>query len=284
LQPRNEIDTMGARGSSVRSFVFPARPEIPMKPTLIVLLLIAVPAVAMVALVYPRIPAAERGRRLAEQTGCFACHGPGGTRGTANPGRTDGSVPTFEGDLMMFAHDADEVREWIRDGVTAKRAESETWRAQRESGALRMPAFGKRLGRRQIDDLVAYVMAVSGGISPEEGSAAALGLERVEALGCTGCHGAGGRLARPNPRSLKGYVPSWDGPDFAELVKSRGEFDEWVNDGISRRFDALPPARFFLKRAVLKMPAYRDHLEPGDLDAMWAYTEWLRGAAAPVGH
>jgi hypothetical protein len=46
----------------------------------------------------------------------------------------------------------------------------------------------------------------------------------------------------------------------------------------------LPPARFFLKRAVLKMPAYRDHLEPGDLDAMWAYTEWLRGAAAPVGH
>jgi hypothetical protein len=42
----------------------------------------------------------------------------------------------------------------------------------------------------------------------------------------------------------------------------------------------LPPARFFLKRAVLKMPAYRDHLEPGDLDAMWAYTEWLRGAAA----
>jgi hypothetical protein len=43
-----------------------------------------------------------------------------------------------------------------------------------------MPAFGKRLGRRQIDDLVAYVMAVSGGISPEEGSAAALGLERAK--------------------------------------------------------------------------------------------------------
>ena len=30
----------------------------------------------------PRLPAAERGRRLAERQGCFGCHGPAGTRGT----------------------------------------------------------------------------------------------------------------------------------------------------------------------------------------------------------
>ena len=36
-----------------------------------------------------QLPAAERGRRLAETTGCFGCHGAEGTHGTANPGRLD---------------------------------------------------------------------------------------------------------------------------------------------------------------------------------------------------
>jgi cytochrome c553 len=34
----------------------------------------------------PRVPAAERGRRLAERTGCFACHGPGGSAAQRTPG------------------------------------------------------------------------------------------------------------------------------------------------------------------------------------------------------
>src|SRR6058998_2841841 len=80
----------------------------------------------------PNLPAAERGRRLALRTGCFACHGAEGTRGTANPGRSDKSVPTFEGDVMMFAKTPEEIREWIRDGVTKAKAASLTWRQQRE--------------------------------------------------------------------------------------------------------------------------------------------------------
>lgn len=251
-----------------------------MKRVLLIALPIAAIAAWLFAALYPRIPAAERGRRLAEETGCFACHGPGGTRGAANPGRLDGSVPNFEGDLMMYADTEEEVREWIRDGVTQARAASRTLRAEREKGALAMPAFGDRLGRRQIEDLVAYVMAVSGTDAPPEGSAAARGLERVSALGCTGCHGAGGRLARPNPGSLKGYLPSWDGADYAELVRDRAEFDAWIEDGVPPRLAANPLARFFLERAALKMPAYREHLEPGDLDDVWAYVTWLRGEGA----
>ena len=30
--------------------------------------------------------------------------------------------------------------------------------------------------------------------------------------------------------------------------------------------------------AVLRMPAYRGKLEPGDLDALWAYVKWLRAS------
>ena len=223
----------------------------------------------------PRLTPAERGRRLAEQTGCFACHGPEGRGGVPNPGRADRTVPDFGGDVMMFARDRDAVREWIEKGVTDAKAKSLTWQEQRKQGALRMPAFGHRLRAAQVADLVAFVEAAAGRPEPED-SLASLGLQRARALGCAGCHGAGGRLERPNPGSLRGYVPSWDGPDFPELARDRAEFGEWVERGISRRFERDAAARFFIRRAVLKMPAYGRHLEPGDADAIWAYVGWLR--------
>jgi mono/diheme cytochrome c family protein len=225
----------------------------------------------------PRLPAAERGRRLAQRDGCFACPVREGHGGAGNPGRTDREVPNFGGDLMMYAKSHAEVVEWIRDGVTRAKAGSASWKADRERGALRMPAFRARLNARQIEDLASYVEAVAGVPEPED-SLAKLGLERAERLGCTGCHGDGGRLSRPNPGSLKGYVPSWDGADWPELVRDRAEFEEWVKRGRSRRFERQPLAAWFLGRAVLRMPAYERHLEAGDLDALWAYVEWLRAA------
>jgi len=222
----------------------------------------------------PKLTAVERGRRLAEANGCFACHGPEGSKGVANPGRLDRTVPSY-GTLMMYAKDAKETREWIRDGVPASRAKSETWKKQRDAGALRMPAFGRRLSARQIDDLVAFVMVASGESAPED-SFALQGLTRASELGCVGCHGEGGRYARPNPGSFKGYVPPWDGEDFPELVRDRAEFDEWVKRGVSRRFETNPAARHFLDGAVLHMPAFERHLKPGDLDALWAYVRWAR--------
>lgn len=227
------------------------------------------------AVTLPHLPAAERGRRLAERHGCFGCHGPGGLHGAANPGRADRTVPGFEGDLMMYAKTPDEVLEWIRDGVNVKRAESKSWRAARAAGALRMPAYGKRLRRQELADLTAFVLAVSGSPEPTD-SLARAGRSRVDSLGCTGCHGAGGRLALRNPGSLKGYIPSWDGRDFPELVADRAEFGEWVEHGVSRRLKANAAARFFLRRADVRMPAYERFVAPGDVDAMWAYVGWLR--------
>jgi mono/diheme cytochrome c family protein len=227
----------------------------------------------------PNLPAAERGRRLAETNGCFACHGAAGTKGAANPGRTDKTVPTFAGDLMMYADDARDVRAWILDGVTPKKKASKTWQDQRAAGTLRMPAFRGKLNASQVSDLVAYVMLVSDSPEPDD-SLAVAGRDRVKSLGCTGCHGFGGRLALPNPGSLKGYVPSWDGADFPELVTGEPEFREWVQHGVSNRFKSNPAAMFFLKRARLHMPSYERHLGEGDLAALWAYVRWLRTPAA----
>jgi mono/diheme cytochrome c family protein len=223
----------------------------------------------------PRLPAAERGRRLASRVGCFSCHGPDGTHGTVNLGRPGDLIPNFQGDVMMFASGEEEIREWIRNGVTSSRAESETWRNQRDGGLLVMPAFGDRLSERQIDDLVAFVRVMSRAGVPED-SLAQAGWDRGNDLGCFGCHGPGGRLAARNRGSFKGYIPSWDGPDFAELVHGRGEFEEWVAHGRSRRLDHNRVARWFLERGTVAMPAYDRFLAPGDLDALWAYVEWLR--------
>src|SRR5262249_9638328 len=135
------------------------------------------------------------------------------------------------------------------------------------------------LSVHQIDDLVAYVRVAAGDPEPSSDLARA-GLQRVDALGCSGCHGPGGRLARANPGSLKGYVPSWDGADFPELVRDSVEFRQWVEHGVSRRFAANPLAEFFLRRAVLKMPAYEKHLDSTDVSTLWAYVTWLRSEGA----
>lgn len=232
--------------------------------------------IAASSLIRPNLTAVERGRRLAEATGCFACHGPEGTRGAGNPGRSDKTVPAY-GSTMMFAKDEKEVREWIADGVTQGRAKSETWRKDRDKGALKMPAFKDRLTKEQIDDLAAFVMAAAGEPSPQD-SLPQAGLSRADDLGCTGCHGNGGRFARRNPGSLKGYVPPWDGKDWPDLVRSEAEFGEWVDHGVSKRFEQNRIARFFLDRAALRMPAYQGRLEPGDKEALWAYITWLRAS------
>ena len=246
---------------------------------LVALFVVLASTLAWTAMTRPELPSAERGRRLADAHGCAGCHGAGGTSGASNPGRSDRTVPGYTGDLMMYASDAHAVREWILDGAPAKKRASEQWRRQRDAGALVMPAYRGRLRAREVDDLVAYVMAVNGSPAPTD-SLARAGLERADALGCTGCHGAGGRFARPNPGSFKGVVPSWDGRDFAELVHSEAEFGEWVDKGVSSRFAGNPIARAFLTRATLRMPAYERHLEPGDRAALWAYVQWLRSPAA----
>src|SRR5437764_1179752 len=116
----------------------------------------------------PNLPPAERGRRLAERTGCFGCHGPGGMHGAKNPGRIDKTVPNFADDVMMYAKTPEEIHEWIHNGVTRKKAASITWRADRDRGVLKMPAFKGRNRERAMDDLVAYVMAASGMPEPDD--------------------------------------------------------------------------------------------------------------------
>ena len=88
-------------------------------------------------------------------------------------------------------------------------------------GTSRLRRYGCRRGggaslRPQVDDLIA-----TRALWPPptfQKSPLRTGYASAERLGCFRCHGPGGRGASRNPGGLKGYIPPWDGRDFAELV------------------------------------------------------------------
>ena len=218
----------------------------------------------------------HRGWAVAESHGCFTCHGVGGQRGMTNPGHGLEDVPPWSGGLVtMYAENEAEIREWIQDGMTKRvRADPEQMRL-RQGAAIAMPSFRQVLSGGDLAAVVAYVKAVSDLEKPEDAKAEA-GRQVALQYGCFNCHGPQGRGALDNPGSLKGYVPAWDGPDYAELVRSDDEARQWILDGRARRLDDNPLARFFLDRQKVPMPAYRQHLTNADVEALLAYIGWLR--------
>jgi mono/diheme cytochrome c family protein len=212
----------------------------------------------------------SRGRAVAETMGCFGCHGPGGVAGSKNPGaKGGGEVPGWSGGVWrMYNRSEADVRAWILDGHPADRAPD-------PKALLHMPAFRRRLSRAETDDLVAYVLAVSqfGEIDDPKASD---GRDVAFRFGCFGCHGPEGRGLVADPGSLKGYVPTWDGADYPDLVRSDAEFRQWVKNGTTDRFRANPAARRILATEALQMPAFGDRMKAEELDALLAYVQWVR--------
>lgn len=217
----------------------------------------------------------RRGAELAARSGCFSCHGPEGARGLPDPGTGQG-VPQWDGGVpMMFVNGEAEVREYILNGVSTRRAQSASAAAERRQAAIRMPAYRDVLRREDVDDLVAYYMAVSQ-LSPVPDPGAARGRELVHRFRCESCHGVAGSGGVVNPGSYKGYVPGWLGGDFPELVRSPQELRQWVLEGGLERLTKARLARFFISRQRLQMPAYRTAMTPEDVDDVGAYIRFLR--------
>jgi mono/diheme cytochrome c family protein len=196
--------------------------------------------------------------------------------GLPDPGQGIGAVPTFSpDDVRAYSRNLAEIREWILEGRLRRLPD--------ESGSgmaaplLRMPAWKEILSPAEVDALVAYIGAVANFPTPEDPRVAS-GLETAARLGCFTCHGPGGRGATPNPRSLKGYIPPWDGPDFAELAQNELEVREWILDGRPPRLQNNAAARWFLDRQAVRMPGYRGHIDAADLDQILRYVGWLRTA------
>ena len=217
----------------------------------------------------------RRGAEIAARSGCFSCHGPHGTRGLPDPGSGQ-TVPTWDGGVpMMYVSGEREVREYILDGVSKRRAESASARAERQKAAIHMPAYRDALRREEVDDLVAYFFAASQMVSVDD-PRGARGRDLVRQYRCETCHGIGGSGGTPNPASLKGYIPGWLGEDYTELVRDDGELRQWILEGGIERLAQDHLAGFFLTRQRLQMPAYRTALTSEDADAIGAYIHRLR--------
>lgn len=221
------------------------------------------------------ITPAERGFHVALEAGCFSCHGPNGIGGVKNPGNRDGEVPGFiEGMPMMWADNEQELRDYIFDGAPPRKRDDPKHQEEVARWLLHMPAYRGFLSERDVDDLVAYIGAVSGLIAPEDDEAAA-GMELAYELGCFDCHGPMGAGGVQNPGSLKGYIPGWWGHDYRELVRDDEELRAWIVDGRIARLDDHPIAPFFTERQRIQMPAYRDLLDDSQLAALMAYVTWI---------
>jgi mono/diheme cytochrome c family protein len=240
--------------------------------------------IAAGVLVYPElrdlalnveVTPAARGYRTALRSGCFNCHGPDGSGGVKNPGSKDGEVPGFGGGTpMMWAKSEAELRAYILDGAPARKRNDPRYRQQRRAQLLAMPAYRGYLSGGQVDDLLAYLRAVSGLLTPSD-SVAAAGQDLAYRFGCFHCHGPMGAGTSQNPGSLKGYIPGWWGDDFHELVRSDDELRGWILDGDIPRLRNNPLAAYFINRQRVSMPAYRNVLNAEQLHALMHYVRWV---------
>lgn len=222
------------------------------------------------------VSAVQRGYQVAEQQGCFTCHGYGGTAGVPNPGSQSGAVPAWNGGTyMMFVSKGSEIREWILNGLPKRLEQDAEYMAARNNSLLMMPSYKGKISSTDLKDLIAYFKATAWADKPADENTAA-GREEASEYGCFNCHGPSGRGTRSNPGSLKGYIPGWDGADFRELVKNDDELQQWIMNGISDRFKKTPPAMVFLRRAPVKMPAYKEVLKAADYEKIKAYIHWLQ--------
>jgi len=217
----------------------------------------------------------RHGAEIALRAGCFSCHGPEGARGLPDPGSGQ-SVPQWDGGVpMMYVNGEQEVREYILDGVSRRRATSESAAAERRKAAVAMPAYREVLRKEEVDDLVAYVMAIAQ-LDSIPDPEAAKGRDLVRRFRCESCHGIAGSGGVLNHGSLKGYVPGWLGPDYPELVRGEEELRQWILEGGTERLTKARLARFFINRQLIKMPAYRTSMSPEEAGAVGAYIRYLR--------
>jgi mono/diheme cytochrome c family protein len=210
----------------------------------------------------------QRGWRVASSRGCLACHGPAGQ--TVDPDRGIGGAPAFDHEAVTaYSRNPGEIRDWILDGGPKRIRD-----LGQQPALLRMPAWRGRLSAREVDDLVAWIEAASDFEAAPDDIAA--GRDVAARTGCFACHGPQGRGDSPNPGSLKGYVPSWSGPGFGDLVRNDSELRDWILDGSPRRLREHPVAAFFIRRQLIQMPAFRDKLSEPELGRIVAYIHWLR--------
>ncbi|AOS43032.1 Cytochrome c [Lacunisphaera limnophila] len=233
----------------------------------------------------PESSPVTRGARLAEEAGCFACHGrseeeprfnlrlaaPGQWRGKNNPSLWEGEITEVK--VLV---------DWITNGVPADEVE------KHKQLFIRMPAYRDRLSAAEIEDIAAWILAEGLKLRVDPGArttpaapGAALtpdqlfvaGDRLARQTGCYQCHGELGQGGVANPASFKGYIPGFQGQDFLKLTADgdRSEILHWIDHGRGRAIEAGLLGRIakkYFDGQAIPMPGYRDQLTPAEKERL----------------
>jgi mono/diheme cytochrome c family protein len=231
----------------------------------------------------PESSPVSRGARLAEQAGCFACHGRGDEEPRFNlrPASPDGWRRKANPSLASLDIDkVDELVDWITHGVVAREAESH------KKLFIRMPAYQDRISPGEIEDIAAWILAerlkytapsnpTSSPVTKPMTSDQLLvaGDPLARAQGCYQCHGELGQGGVANPASFKGYIPGFQGKDFLKLTDqgARSEILHWIDHGRGQAIESGllgGIARKYFNEQAIPMPGYRDQLTPAEKDLL----------------
>lgn len=228
--------------------------------------------------IFPEYSPAHRGRQVAAAGGCFSCHGGLGHPASVNPGRDVAGVP----DLFHERQSLEELRQWIEDGISESKRQSQSFLSARENRILHMPAYRDQLNRTEIEDLVAFVALHQYSHSVRNRNAPSPGEELARRFACFTCHGELGQGGVENPGSLKGYIPGFFGTDFRALTRNgdRQDLREWILDGHSQffweqGFAGFHPGQYFTARQAIRMPGYRGWIADGEVETLVDYLREL---------
>lgn len=235
----------------------------------------------------PESSPVSRGARLAEDAGCFACHGrseeeprfnlrlaaPGDWRSKNNPSLWEGEIT----ELKVLV-------DWITNGVPADEVE------KHKHLFIRMPAYKDRLTSGEVEDIAAWILAeglkiwadpdaiklppAGQELTPDQLLIAGDALSRRH--GCYQCHGELGQGGVANPDSFKGYIPGFQGRDFLKLTAEgdRAEILHWIDYGRGRAIESGQLGRIakrYFDGQAIPMPGYRDQLSAAEKELLADY-------------
>lgn len=101
---------------------------------------------------------AERGYYIAEENGCFGCHGPYGLGGGVNPGAFKAYIPGWEGeDYEDLVRSPEELTEWIKKGNLDRIENNSVADYFTKDQVIKMPAYEAILSEQEIDAIEHYI-------------------------------------------------------------------------------------------------------------------------------
>lgn len=230
----------------------------------IIAVLFLIASIAVPLIRSPEFTPVMRGHKLSENLGCFGCHGPGGTGGLA-PAWNSETAPNY-------IDNEDEIAEWILDGIPARLANK---KVENDGLLIAMPAYRDVISESELSDLIAYFKVIAEYQRPMP-PRIKQGYQTARNFGCFSCHKIKGQFGIPNPKSFKGYIPPWDGADFADIARNDDEIREWILKGQPERLKNSQFAQKFLKEQVIRMPVFDGYLSVEQVDLIIEYIHWLR--------